>query len=120
MSVSDPLNYRAATKLLDAAVDQAVREEYPLPPAILKRKNEPAQVPEPPDDEYEPLIFGQLKIGVAELRKRNTLEGKWHLYVWHSNYASSFAAAAADMARAFEQAARGLRKLIADGEEYRK
>jgi hypothetical protein len=31
MSVSDPLNYSAATKLLDAAVDQAVREEYHAP-----------------------------------------------------------------------------------------
>jgi hypothetical protein len=116
MSVSDPLNYSAATKLLDAAVDQAVREEYPLPPAILKRKNEPAQVPEPPDDEYEQLRFGRIGIDVVQLNKPNGLAGKWHLYVWHSNYESSFAAAAADMASAFEEAARGLRKLIADGE----
>jgi hypothetical protein len=85
-------------------------------PAVLKRKNEPVPVPEPPDDEYEPLKFGGIWIDVTQLRKRNTLDGKWHLYLWYSNYESSFAAAAADMASAFEEAARGLRKLIADGE----
>ena len=55
MNETDPKSeagYSAAQRLLDEAVDQAVREEYPAAPPILVRKNAPPVVPEPTDDEY--------------------------------------------------------------------
>lgn len=104
-------SYSAAQRLLDEAVDQAVREEYPSGPA-LKRKNAPPAEPEPPDDEYEPLKFGRVSIEVSQIRKRNTLRDKWHMYLWLSNYEQSFEAAALDMADALAEAAHGLREMV--------
>ena len=106
-----PANYSAADRLLDEAVDQAVREEYPAAPPILVRKNATWQQPVP-DEEFEPLKFGKTRINVKRF-SGDPLKGSFSLHLFYSEYSPSFSEAAEAMATELSVASDGLRRMAA-------